>query len=101
MPRKAFLADVTSTSEQALSNILDVKRGDDDGDVNFVFVPTTGASIAIGVLALGMSSAPPVLNLHSSSASNIYLIAASAIGFLGVFPSRMVDSQRSVTNSIL
>jgi ubiquitin-conjugating enzyme E2 Q len=58
MPRKAFLADVALTSEKAIDSILDVKRGDDDGDVNFVFVPASGTPIAIGLLALGRSSIP-------------------------------------------
>lgn len=58
MTRKAFLADVTSTSEKDIPNILDVKRGDDDGDVNFVYVPVTGAPIAIGLLALDVSGYP-------------------------------------------
>lgn len=58
MPRKAFLEDVTSTSNKGIESILDVKRGDDDGDVNFVFVPASGTPIAIGLLALGTSFLP-------------------------------------------
>ena len=56
MPRKAFLADVAAAAEKNIPNIIDVKRGDDDGDVNFVFVPANGAPIAVGMLALGMST---------------------------------------------
>jgi hypothetical protein len=53
MTRKAFIADVTSASEKPVPNIRDVKRGDDDGDVNFVFVPASGEPMTIALLALG------------------------------------------------
>jgi len=55
MTRKAFIADVKAASEKPITSIVDVVRGDDDGDVNFVFTPTSGAPIAVGLLALGMS----------------------------------------------
>jgi hypothetical protein len=54
MPRKTFLADVTAASEDLITNILDVRRGDDDGDIQCVFKPASRAPISIGLLALGM-----------------------------------------------
>jgi len=53
MTRKAFLADVKAASEKQIPGISEVTRGDDDGDINFVFAPTTGVPIVIGLLALG------------------------------------------------
>lgn len=53
MPRKAFIADVTAASEKTIPRIIDVKRGDDDGDIACVYVPATGAPITISLLALG------------------------------------------------
>jgi len=58
MPRKAFLADVTSASGKLIANISDLERGDDDGDVNFVFTPPSGEPITIGLLALDVSGYP-------------------------------------------
>lgn len=55
MTRKAFIADVTSASEKSIPSVLDVERGEDDGDVNFVFLPMSGVPINIALLALGTS----------------------------------------------
>jgi len=58
MPRKAFLADVSSASGKTIANVTDLERGDDDGDVNFVFTPPSGEPITIGLLALDVSGYP-------------------------------------------
>jgi len=58
MPRKDFLADVSSASGKAIANVTDLERGDDDGDVNFVFTPPSGEPIIIGLLALDVSGYP-------------------------------------------
>ncbi|KAG9243034.1 hypothetical protein BJ878DRAFT_137512 [Calycina marina] len=59
MPRKAFLADVTTAAGRPIPNVSDLARGDDDGDVNFVYTPPSGAPITIGLLALEVSEYPP------------------------------------------
>jgi ubiquitin-conjugating enzyme E2 Q len=53
MPRKAFLADVASASNMHIPHIVDVKRGEDDGDVEFVYVPVSGEPIIIALIAMG------------------------------------------------
>ena len=53
MPRKAFLADVAMAASKLISQVIDVKRGDDDGDIDFQFVPSSGDPIHIGLLAIG------------------------------------------------
>jgi len=58
MPRKAFLADINSASGKVIANVTDLERGDDDGDVNFVFTPSSGEPITIGLLALDVSGYP-------------------------------------------
>ena len=54
MPRKAFNADVQAASDADIPGIASVRKGEDDGDVTFVFTPRSGGSIDIGLLALGM-----------------------------------------------
>lgn len=58
MPRKAFIADVTAAAEKSIPRISGVVRGDDDGDVNFVFSPLSGVPIELSVLALDVSGYP-------------------------------------------
>lgn len=58
MTRKAFIADVTSASEKSIAHVSNVERGDDDGDVNFLFKPVTGEPINIALLALGTYHPP-------------------------------------------
>jgi ubiquitin-conjugating enzyme E2 Q len=58
MPRKAFIADVTAAADKAIPKISGVVRGDDDGDVNFVFSPASGPPIELSVLALDVSGYP-------------------------------------------
>jgi hypothetical protein len=53
MPRKAFIADIAEASEKAILNIIDVMKGDDDGDITCVYVPASAVPITIGLLALG------------------------------------------------
>lgn len=58
MPRKAFIADITAAAGQAIPRISGVGRGDDDGDVNFVFSPLSGPPIELSMLALEVSDYP-------------------------------------------
>jgi ubiquitin-conjugating enzyme E2 Q len=59
MPRKAFIADVKAAAEKPIPRISAVGRGDDDGDVNFVFSPVSDAlPIELSVLALEVSEYP-------------------------------------------
>lgn len=53
MPRKQFLADVAAASEKGIPNVIKIRRGDDDGDVNFLFLHDATEPIEIGLLALG------------------------------------------------
>lgn len=54
MPRKAFLADVTAAANKLSPNIIDVKRGDDDGDIDFIYISPACPPVSIGLIALGM-----------------------------------------------
>lgn len=56
MPRKAFIADVASAALQHVARVSSVKRGDDDGDVNFTFTPEGGPPFDVGLLVLGEST---------------------------------------------
>ena len=56
MPRKAFVADIAAAAEKSIVGVSVVVKGDDDGDVNFCFMPTSGVPIEIGLLAMGMFS---------------------------------------------
>lgn len=59
MPRKAFIADVTAAAEKPSPRISGVVRGDDDGDVNFIFSPLSdGPPIELSALALEVSEYP-------------------------------------------
>jgi ubiquitin-conjugating enzyme E2 Q len=59
MPRKAFIADVTAAADKPIPRISGVVRGDDDGDVNFVFSPVSdGLPIELSLLALDVSEYP-------------------------------------------
>jgi ubiquitin-conjugating enzyme E2 Q len=59
MPRKAFIADVTAATQNPVPRISGVVRGDDDGDVNFVFSPLSdGPPIELSALALDVSNYP-------------------------------------------
>lgn len=51
MPRKAFVADVEAAAELNFPGICDVSRGDDDGEVNVSFMPSSGALIEISMCA--------------------------------------------------
>ncbi|KIN03673.1 hypothetical protein OIDMADRAFT_158409 [Oidiodendron maius Zn] len=58
MPRKAFNNDVAAASKKPIPNVVSVRKGDDDGDVAFVFAPPSGPLIDIGMLALDVSGYP-------------------------------------------
>ena len=58
MTRKAFLADVAAASGKLIPNVTAVVRGDDDGDVNFNFVPPSGKPFTIALLALDVAGYP-------------------------------------------
>jgi hypothetical protein len=53
MTRKAFSSDVQAASEKSIPGITKVGKGEDDGDVTFLFSPASGPPIEIGLLALG------------------------------------------------
>ena len=58
MPRKAFIADITAAAGQDIPRIISVDRGDDDGDINFVFSPLSGPPIELCMIALEPSGYP-------------------------------------------
>jgi hypothetical protein len=39
MPRKAFMEDIASASQKNIAGISDVVRGEEDGDVEFLYTP--------------------------------------------------------------
>ncbi len=51
MPRKAFIADLKTAQETQISGITEIKRGENDEDIELCFVPETGPPIEIGLLA--------------------------------------------------
>lgn len=55
MTRKEFIADVQAAREREIKHISNIARGDDDGDVNFCYLPPSGHPVEIGVLATGMA----------------------------------------------
>jgi len=59
MTRKTFNAHVEAASQRSIYGVGSVGKGNDDGDVTFVFTPVEGPSIEIGLLALGMRPFPP------------------------------------------
>lgn len=61
MTRKAFIADVAAAAAENISDVVSVLRGDDDGDVNFCYLPPSGDPIEIGLLATGMVSSSNLL----------------------------------------
>lgn len=59
MPRKAFIADLATASENPPSRMSGVARGGDDGDLNFIFTPLSdGPPIELSALALDVSEYP-------------------------------------------
>jgi ubiquitin-conjugating enzyme E2 Q len=55
MPRLLFNADVETAAHKSIPSVDSVRKGDDDGDVTFVFAPPFGPPIEIGMLAIGKS----------------------------------------------
>lgn len=67
MTRKTFNAHVKAASEASIHNVVSVGKGDDDGDVTFVFCPAEGPSIEVGLLALGTRPlSPSCLHCHTT-----------------------------------
>jgi len=58
MTRKEFIADVAAAAQKDISRVTGIAKGDDDGDVNFIFNPAAGPPLEIGLVALGMFKLP-------------------------------------------
>ncbi|KAM3069277.1 hypothetical protein ACMFMG_010784 [Clarireedia jacksonii] len=71
MARKAFLADVAAASQKDIPNVVSITRGDDDGDVNFCYIPEATEPVEIGLLAMDVSEYPT---------GNTYMIFARSDG---------------------
>jgi len=51
MPRKAFIADIQASIDKNIPAITAITRGNDDNEVIACFVPQTGSSLEISMLA--------------------------------------------------
>jgi hypothetical protein len=78
MTRKAFVADIAMAAEKSINGVSAVVKGDDDGDVNFCFIPASGVPIEIGLLAMGMFSILYFACLWKSSRCQILFPSSSS-----------------------
>jgi len=64
MTRKAFIADVAAATERNIPGVVNVSRGDDDGEVNFDYAPVSGDRLEITVLVTGILSPSAMPFIH-------------------------------------
>lgn len=62
MPRKAFVAHIKEAIENPPKGLSSVSKGEDDGDLNMTFTPSSGEPFKISLIVTPGMSTPPFLN---------------------------------------